>query len=296
MRLPRGLGYLAFTMRRGLGATSAPTQPQFTVAQLLSQIGQGSLASTKCDCTSSKYCSSSTAGCPTNQYAACSYWGASVRQRMLCWPCPSPWISGATMGVGTQVGIGVTEAASIATPITSLVAPLSIAGPIGAAVGAVAGLITNLFGSAHAAAQKAQANAIASGVPAANQSLQQIDAGLANGSIGASQATSLYGQLQSQFTSLMKQGTSYKTGDALWACDIALQLVIAARKADLKAGFTSSGQPLPSAVAAASAGSPGAAVGSSAASAVSPLSSSAVSKWIPIAAVLAAGFFLFTEL
>jgi hypothetical protein len=246
MPLPPGLGYLLTSRPKkygGLGAT--PTPPNVTVPSLLAQLGLTAQAAYTCDCSNSKYCAPSTPGaCPTDQYQACAYWAASVASRFLCSP-PSPWVSGATVSGAEEAGSYVALGGGTAAAIGAAAAAGSIVPIVGTLVGTIAGVITSLFSSAHAAAQKAQANAIVQGVPSANQTLQQIDAALASGQISPSQATQLYQQLQSQFSSLMQQGTSYKHGDALWVCDIAMQLIVAARKADLAAGVLTGGSPGP---------------------------------------------------
>lgn len=196
--------------------TAAAPAPA-TVQALLSAIGQAGLYASWCNC-SGKYCSSDQAsGCPTDQYAGCSYWANSVAQRQLCWPVPSAWTAGASSSA--KIAAGATQVATV-VPV------------VGPAIAAVGSIITGILGS-HGAAQNAQASALAQAIPAVNQALAQIDAALSSGSMTAAQAGQEYSSLAAQFHSAVTQGTSYKSGDALWICDIALQLVVAARKQDL---------------------------------------------------------------
>jgi len=127
----------------------------------------------------------------------------------------------------------------------------SVVPVIGTILGAIGGLIAGLFGAGHAKAVAGEAQAICSAVPQVNAVLQQIDAGLAAGSITPAQAQSAYSQLQSQLTSALHQSTTYKTGDTLWAFNLALQVVIQARNADLAAGLLTGGGTIPTGAAAA---------------------------------------------
>jgi hypothetical protein len=288
MRLPPSLGYLAFRANRGLGAVAAPAQPQLTVQQLLTQIGQGSQISKYCSASSlsAKYC---PGGCPTNQYALCCYWQASIAQRQLCWPPPSAWVQGASASVSKVANLGamaVGTAGGLST--LGLIGGTAVLGPAALAAAPIAAIV-GIFSANHAKAQAAQANAIAATVPAANAALQALDQALASGQITPAQASQALSQLQSQVSSAMKSGTSYKNGDALWCVDIAMQLVVAARNADLKAGVLSNGQPVPTTQASQS----GASANSGAAANISTGLSSAL---LPIAALVAAGVFLFSKL
>lgn len=273
-KLPANLGYLLFTpKRRGLGAFSTPT-----IQQLLTQIGQGSQYSRFCDCSSSKYCSPSNAGCPSNQYSLCSYWGASVAARQLCWPPPAPWVGGASTSLTQYANIGAEAAGTAAGASTlGLIGGAAFLGPAALIAGPIAAVV-GIFQQHHAKAQAAQANAIASTVPAINAALAQMDQMLAGGQMTPAQASQALDQLQSQVSSAMKSGTSYKNGDALWCVDIAMQLVVAARKNDLKNGVLTGGSPIPSA----KSSTASAAVGSGSA----PASSS---NWLPLAALALAG-------
>lgn len=183
------------------------------VQTLLSQIGLSSSYTQFCDCSSSKFCSPSTPTLipPADEYSICQYWAATLTLGYLPNP-PGAWIEGATDS-------GATDAQEAATAIRAI--------PGGAALAGVVSAIGSLFGAAHARAQAAQANAIVAGIPYANALIQQIASYLSSKAITAPEAVQAYQQLQAQFTSLMKQGTSYKTGDALWTCDIANQLLIA---------------------------------------------------------------------
>lgn len=150
---------------------------------------------------------------------------------------------GTTATVSRDVAAGagiVTSGAVAAGAAAGSVVPI-----IGTAIGAFAGLISSLFGAAHAKAVQEQAQAICQGWTVANQLYQEIDSLLASGRITPSQASSAYAQIQSQFTSIMKTNTSYKTGDALWGFDLCNQAIVAARQADLRAGVLTGGQPAP---------------------------------------------------
>lgn len=133
-------------------------------------------------------------------------------------------------GTLITAGAGITTAAAMAAGA----AAGSVVPVIGTIVGLIGGLFASLFGAGHAKAVAGEQQDICTAVPAANQVLQQIDAGLAAGSVTTAQAQSAYSQLQSQLTSALHQGTTYKQGDALWAFNLALQCVIAARLQDLK--------------------------------------------------------------
>jgi hypothetical protein len=133
-------------------------------------------------------------------------------------------------GTLITAGAGITTAGAIAAGA----AAGSVVPVIGTIVGLIGGLFASLFGASHAKAVAGEQQDICSGVPAANGVLQQIDSALASGSMTAAQAQTAYSQLQTQFTTALHQGTTYKQGDALWAFNLALQCVIAARLIDLQ--------------------------------------------------------------
>jgi len=161
-----------------------------------------------------------------------------------------------------QVAVGesaVTKAATVTKAVTGLTAAGAVAAGaavgsvvpvVGTIIGAIAGLIGSLFGGGHAKAVEGEAQDICNQVPGVNQVLEQIDAGLASGQVTASDAASLYSQLQSQFTSALHQNTTYKTGDTLWAFTLALQGIIQARTALLQAGQLVGGGSIPTGAAA----------------------------------------------
>ena len=92
------------------------------------------------------------------------------------------------------------------------------------------GAVVGIFGAHHAAAVAAQNNALCISVPQFNSILQQVNS-------GALPATAAgYQQLAASFRSDMQAGTSYKKCDALYAYNLAAQMVIAARLAALAAG------------------------------------------------------------
>ena len=204
-------------------STAATADP---IQALMSQLGYSAFWKDYCNCSDSKYCSSDelTGEETGSQYSICNYWAVSVYDNELAAP-NSAWISGATE---------TTEQA------TAEIAALTSSIPIASTVTGFINDIASIFGGAHAAAQRAQANAITQGIPYANGVLAYVDTNLQNGSISASDAQQIYAELQSQFHTLMTQGTSYKQGDALWICDIALQLVIANRLNNISAEQQSS--------------------------------------------------------
>lgn len=129
---------------------------------------------------------------------------------------------------------GITTGAAIAGASIGSVVPV-----VGTIVGALAGIIAGIFSGAHAKAVAGEQQDICGSVPQINSALQQIDAALAAGQIQPSDASSLYQQLQSQFTQALHQNTTYKAGDALFAYNLALQGVIIARNQDLANGVSS---------------------------------------------------------
>jgi len=171
----------------------------------------------------------------------------------------TPTSSSASALLNVTKAVGITSAFAPAAGAIASAAGGAAAGAalgtvvpvVGTIVGAIAGLIGGLIASGHAKAVAGEQEAICSAVPAANQALQQIDAGLSNGQLTPSQVPSLYSQLQANFTAALKQGTSYKAGDALWAYNLAMQGVIQARNQDLANGQLTGGGSIPSGAAAA---------------------------------------------
>lgn len=171
----------------------------------------------------------------------------SINSRLLMWPppdasfanCTSVGGENAVQKAGTiAAGAGTITAA---TAIAAGAAAGSVVPVVGTAVGAIAGLIAGIFGGSHAKAVAAQNSALCTAVPATNSALQGIDSELATGQITPSQAASYYSQIASQFLAAMKSGTSYKQCDALYAYNLALQMVLAARAQDLQTSTAAGG-------------------------------------------------------
>lgn len=240
--LPFSRGRVPTSARRRVRFLGAATPAAAdAVSQLLQQTGHSAEYAKFCGSGSSKWLSSPVpGGCPVNQYAACAYWAQSIASRYLCWPTPAPWLAGGSGSGAKAAGIlraagGTTAALTTSTAAMPALISTSVAVPIiGAALVGVAAII-GIFSAHHAKAQAAQANAIAAAVPAANAALQALDQQLAAGQISLGDAATALDQLSAQVSQAMKQGTSYKHGDALWVVDIAMQLVAAARKKDLQA-------------------------------------------------------------
>jgi hypothetical protein len=180
-------------------------------------------------------------GCSVDTASMQTLFQTSIQQRLLLWPPPDASFancSGVTGASATQrAGQIATGAGGITTALTAGATPLIAASAaipiIGIGVAAI-GTIISMIGAHHAQAVAAQNSALCTAVPATNQALQQIDAELAAGTITAAQAQGFYSQIQAQFTAAMKAGTSYKQCDALYAYNLALQMVLAARTADLQ--------------------------------------------------------------
>lgn len=160
--------------------------------------------------------------------------------------CATGAVNPGTSGISTAAG--VTKMAATGTAAGAMIAGAaagSVVPVVGTIVGAIAGLIGALFGGGHAAAVQGEATDICSQVPAANQVLAQIDAGLSSGQIQPSEAQTLYSQLQSQFSTALHKNTTFKTGDTLWAFTLALGGIIQARTALLNAGMLVGGGKIP---------------------------------------------------
>ena len=193
-------------------------------------------------------------GCTVDTQNVQSLFDSAVSTRLLPWPLPDPsWANCSNSHAqGVVQAAGITKAATgLAT--TGIGAGATIAGAaaagsvvpiVGTIIGAIGGIIASIFGH-HAQAVEAQNAALCGAIPAVNQALQAIDAGLANGSITPAQAQSSYSALQAQFSAAMKAGTSYKKCDALYACDLAMQMLVWQRNQDLQNGVLTSGQPAP---------------------------------------------------
>jgi len=159
--------------------------------------------------------------------------------------CPAgPGGSSSTgLAVTKIAGVGVGAAAGVTGALVSsgLIASSALTAAI-PVVGAIVAPILAIIGTIFANHQKAiglQSSVLCENVPAANAALQQIDAGLSNGTITPAQALKAYPTLLSGFTAAMKSDPSYKTGDAMWGYVQALQAVLAQRALDLQgAGAT----------------------------------------------------------
>jgi hypothetical protein len=139
----------------------------------------------------------------------------------------------------------------------------------------------------HAKAVQEQDSILCQAVPAVNNMLAQMDAGLAGGSITPSQASSAYASFLSQFSSEVQSDPSYNSGDALGGYLIALQCVIAARNQDLSNGVLTGGAPGPwTQTATASSAT------SSVSGAVASVESVVTNYWPWLAIAAAAAFFL----
>ena len=145
----------------------------------------------------------------------------------------------------TDTGASIASGVGGGLKIAATVDPEPISKGILAIVSSVVSLIGGIFGQAHAKAVAGEQADICSAVPALNAALQQIDAGLAAGSITPSQATSAYSQMQSSFKSALSANTTYKLGDALWAFYTAFTVVVQVRNQDLQNGVLTSGAPGP---------------------------------------------------
>lgn len=152
---------------------------------------------------------------------------------------------------GVATGAGAVGTVGAATGLIAAGTAAAAAIPVVGIVAGIAALITGIFSAHHAAAVQGEAQDICSAVPQVNQVLAQIDSGLASGQISPSDAQSLYSQLQSQFSTSLHQNTTFKTGDTLWAFNLALQGIIQARTALLNAGQLVGGGTIPSGAAAA---------------------------------------------
>lgn len=145
-----------------------------------------------------------------------------------------------------KTGAAAATGAALAVGLTAV--------PIVGAIAGIVGLISGLFGAHHAHAVSGEQSDICNAVPQVNQALAQIDQGLASGQVTQSQAGGLYSQLATQFSSALHRGTTFKTGDALWAFNLALTGILQARNQDLQHGVLTGGGAAPWAQPAAVAG------------------------------------------
>ena len=220
--------------RRFLGA-AAPADPTSAV---IAQVCPAGITGGAC-------------GCSTDSSEWQQVFSQSVASRFLMWPPPSSkfadcsGVSGPNADQTASKVIGSAGALTATGAIAAGAAAGSAVPVIGTIIGAIGGLLFGIFGASHAKAVQAQNVALCNGVPQTNSVLQQIDQALAAGQITPAQAASQYAALGSQFTSAMKQGTSYKKCDALYGYNLAMQMVIAARNQDLQNGVLTGGRPAP---------------------------------------------------
>jgi hypothetical protein len=137
-----------------------------------------------------------------------------------------------TGSIAAGSAVGVTGALVSSGIIASSAATAAI--PIVGAIVAPIMLILGTIFSNHAKAVALQSSVECENVPAANAALQQIQSGVASGTITPQQAASAYAQLSASFSSAMKSDPSYKTGDALWLYDMCMQAVCAQCTLDLQ--------------------------------------------------------------
>lgn len=162
----------------------------------------------------------------------------AIQNRLLQWP-PLP-ANAKCSSQTSSTAVKVTSYASAAAGATASVAAipavataLPLLGPAAIVAAPILLVLGTIFAN-HAKAVQLQSNVLCENVPAANAALQQIDAGLAAGTITPSQAVSGYQQMLASFQAAMKSDPSYKTGDALWGYNQELQAVIAQRTLDLQ--------------------------------------------------------------
>lgn len=126
-----------------------------------------------------------------------------------------------------QSGVSIAGALGAGATIGTSTLPI-----IGTAIGLITGLLSGIFAH-HSQAVAEQNDLLCQNVPAANSALQLIDSQVAAGTLTASEATSTYQQLLSEFQSAMQSDPSYKSGDALWGYWFNLQLLVNTRIANL---------------------------------------------------------------
>jgi len=161
-------------------------------------------------------------GCPSNSSATGAAAAAKFTQ-----------IGASAAGTALTVVGALSKAGAIALPSAAI--PIA-----GAAIAAVSLILGQIFAN-HAKAEQLQSSVLCENVPAANAALQGIDQLTATGALSASDTLTAYAQLAQQFNSAMRSDPSYKTGDALWGYNQALQAVIAQRTLDLQASGATTG-------------------------------------------------------
>lgn len=219
--------------------------------------GLGATAPTSAPSPATAYAANSQAALAQfapDEKSGAGYFTAMLEQAIAARTLPLPSMQNAstdctgytaTSNVTQKVGTAVAGGSSIASGIMAASPAAGPFAPVVAAIGAVTGLVTGLIGAHHAAAVQEQTAAICSAVPQMQAQYAAIDQQLASGQMTPSQAQAAYANLKSQFSSAMKSGTSYKTGDALWSFDMCNQAVIAARLLDLQAGVLTGGGQAP---------------------------------------------------
>jgi hypothetical protein len=147
--------------------------------------------------------------------------------------CQQTGSSSTALNVTKYASAAAGAAGSVAA-IPAVAAALPLLGPAALIAAPILAIVGTIFAN-HAKAVALQSNVLCENVPAANAAFQQIDAGLANGAISPAQASVAYQTMQSSFAAAMRSDPSFKTGDALWGFNQAMQAVIAQRMLDLQA-------------------------------------------------------------
>lgn len=163
-----------------------------------------------------------SAGCPTTPSSS----GAATEAKITA-------LAGAAAGVGLKVTSAIASTGAIALP--SLAIPVA-----GVAIAVLTTLLGTIFAH-HAAAEAAQSNVLCTNVPAANGALSGISQLISSGALSADDAVSAYQSLASEFDSAMRSDPSFKTGDAMWGYDQAMQAVCAQCILDLQASGATTG-------------------------------------------------------
>jgi hypothetical protein len=142
------------------------------------------------------------------------------------WNCNGQPSVGSAQLAKTAAGISLTVGTSIAA---GLGVSGAILGPIGAAVGGLIGLFTAIF-QHHAQAVAKEENVLCQAVPALNNTLQAIDAAVANGTLTPQGAIATMQSVQSEFANavagIIKDDESHCNAACVWTkCLAALAIV-----------------------------------------------------------------------
>jgi hypothetical protein len=264
------LGYLAAaavvkTAQQTASGTSKATTPAAVAAPAMAAQSASSLAASTNAAALASVCPSGvgkgtcTAGFSNSDFT--NFINSAISTRYLP-PYQSSWgftgvnCTGYTTSLPTgetvaQIGkAGASTAGAVTAGLTASGAiaagsAVAVAVPV---IGAVVGLITGIIGiisAHHAQAVATQNELLCQLVPAVNNALQTLDAGLSGGSITPAQASSSLSSLQSQLASGLQSDPSYKHGDALWIYNLAMQAIVFARNQDLNNGLLTGGAPGP---------------------------------------------------